>query len=147
MLALCGLTLVSFSACQAKAGQIEVSQAYAFATAPGQANGAVFMKIYNDTGKEVHIKGAKTDVSPRAELHTMSMAGDVMQMRQVEAYSIAAGAAYTLEPMHDHIMLMDLKAPLKIGDHFDITLDTSNGDVLVSVEVIAPGTMPEEAHH
>jgi copper(I)-binding protein len=45
-----------------------------------------------------------------------------MKMRQIEKLAIPAGGSAVLKPSGDHIMLFDLKAPLKEGDTVPITL-------------------------
>ena len=45
-----------------------------------------------------------------------------MKMRQVQAVDVPAGGDVTFEPSGYHVMLMDLKAPLKEGDLLPITL-------------------------
>lgn len=45
-----------------------------------------------------------------------------MKMRRVDAIDLTAGSAHVLKPSGDHVMLMDLKEPLKEGDLLKITL-------------------------
>ena len=138
----------ALSGCLEKA-DVAVSQAYAFATAPVQKHGAAFLSIENTTDGDVKITAAKSDVAERVELHTheMNMEGGMM-MRQVEAFTVAPHMVHFLEPAGDHIMLMDLKAPLEAGQTFGLTLTTeAHGDIEVSVKVVAPGQVPSGAMH
>ena len=125
---------------------VSAKEAYAFATSEGQANGAVFLELSNTTQEDAQITGAKTDVSESVELHTMAMDGDVMSMRKVDNFTVAKGAELSLSPKGDHIMLMGLKAPLKEGEKFPLTLVTSAGEVQTEVKIKAAGAEESGEH-
>lgn len=65
-----------------------------------------------------------------------------MKMRRVESLNVEKGGSRLLKPMGDHIMLMDLKGPLKEGDTVKLTLTFEKaGDVAVEAPVEAAGAM------
>ena len=67
---------------------------------------------------------------------SMSMGSGEMVMREVEAIEIPAGEMVMLMPGGYHVMLIDLVAPLEIGQTFDVVLTFETaGDVTVNVEV------------
>jgi len=105
---------------------VHFGKAYAYQTAAHQKNGAVFFKVQNLLDKDLKIVGASTDVAEMVELHTHSMDGGNMSMYPVDSFTLPAGETHELKPTGDHIMLMMLKRPLKIGEAFDVmvTLDT-----------------------
>jgi len=142
----CVLLLLSTNSAQAEDVTLSVSahNAYAYATSTMQKNGAVFVELTNTSDADLKITSAKTDVAETVELHTHVMDGDVMMMREVEAYDIPAGESIKLEPMGLHIMLIGLKAPLVEGKSFPVTLMDDNGiGMTFSVEITAPGAMKE----
>ena len=57
--------------------------------------------------------GVATPVAGVAEVHEMKMEGEVMKMRAVPALELPAGKPVELKPGGYHLMLMDLKAPLR----------------------------------
>ena len=66
----------------------------------------------------------------------MTMDGGVMKMRAIPAIDIKAGAKVELKPGGYHVMLMELKQPLKNGDRFPLTLTFEKaGKIEVSVWV------------
>jgi hypothetical protein len=67
----------------------------------------------------------------------MSMANGVMKMRPLEkGLTIEPGKIVKLAPSGNHLMLMDLKNPLKLGDTLPITLEFEKaGKVQVSFDV------------
>jgi copper(I)-binding protein len=72
----------------------------------------------------------------RAELHTMTMDNNVMRMRPVEAVDIPAGGSAMLQPSGLHIMLLDLREPLRAGTEVPLTLRFERaGTVAVTVPV------------
>jgi len=46
-----------------------------------------------------------------------------MKMRRLDTIDLKPGTTLVLKPMSDHIMLFDLKQPLKDGDTVDLTLN------------------------
>src|SRR5512132_4333375 len=78
--------------------------------------------------------------APRAELHAHTSYGDVMRMRQVSLIDVPAGESVDLQPGGLHIMLIDLKEPLKQGETFPLTLTFAKaGTMTVQVPVKSPG--------
>ena len=65
---------------------------------------------------------ASSPVAGVVEIHEMTMAGDTMRMRAVAAVELPAGKLVELKPGGYHVMLMDLKQPLKAGEEVTVTL-------------------------
>ena len=64
------------------------------------------------------------------------MGDGAMTMQPVDSIELPAGEEVALEPGGYHIMLLDLVAPLEVGDTFDIVLTFENaGEVTVTAEV------------
>jgi copper(I)-binding protein len=104
----------------AHAADLTVSDAFTRAT-PGTGPGAAYLTIHGGDAADRLLSAA----SPRAasvELHTMTMDGAVMRMRQIDALDVPAGAAVTLAPGGLHLMLQGLKAPLKQGETVSLIL-------------------------
>ena len=132
-----------------KLGAITIGHPYARATVPGQPAGGGFLKLENKGGDD-RLLSASAGVSSAVELHSMSMEGDVMRMRQVDAIELPAGKTVELKPGGLHVMFMGLKAPLKAGDSFPLKLKFEKaGEVTVDVKVEAPGkdAMPKDMKH
>ena len=101
--------------------------------------GGGFLKLVN-AGADDRLVAASSEVAGAVELHMMSMKGDVMQMRQVDAIDLKAGQTVELKPGGYHLMLMGLKAPLKAGSSFPLKLKFEKaGEVTVNVQVEAAG--------
>ena len=131
-----------------KIGAIDIGHPYARATAPGQPTGGGFLKLTNKGDAADRLVSASAAVSSRVELHSMKMEGDVMRMRQVDAVDVPAGETVELKPGGLHIMFVDLKAPLKAGDSFPMTLKFEKaGEVTVDVKVEKVKAEPAAHQH
>ena len=123
-------------------GHLSVAQAWARASAGMAANGAVFLTVANHGTASDQLVGASSPVCDSAQLHTHLMADGVMQMRPVAAVDVPAGGTVELKPGGLHVMLLGLKAPLKTGESFPLTLNFAKaGATTVEVKVLAPGAM------
>lgn len=105
-----------------KAGTVTVSHPWARATPPGAKVGAAYFVAEASKAGGDTLIGAKADVAGRVELHTHIEEKGVAKMRQVEKVDVAAGKSLVFQPSGYHVMLMDLKAPLKEGDILPLTL-------------------------
>jgi copper(I)-binding protein len=118
-------------------GAITIERPYARATLPGQPTGGAYLRLDN-RGPADRLVAVKSDIARSVELHEMKMEGDVMRMRQLEAIDVPANQATVLKPGGLHLMLMGLKAPLKQGQRFAMTLKFEKaGEVKVEVPVDA----------
>lgn len=108
------------------ASEIKVSDAWARATAPGQGNGSVALLI--TSARDARLVAVSSSVSASAEIHTMTMDQGVMKMRQLDYLPLPAKQTVTLGPGGDHLMLFELKKPLKEGDFVPLTLTVQFAD-------------------
>lgn len=102
------------------------------------SNSAAYMTIRN-TGAADNLIAASTDVAGKVELHTVTADGDVMKMEQVEKIEVPANGEAVLKPGGFHIMLLEIKQDLKVGDTLDLTLTFEKaGKITVKVPVQMP---------
>lgn len=121
-----------------KLGDIDIGHPHARVTAAGQPTGGGYLSLDNK-GRDDRLLSATAAVSASVELHSMSMEGDVMRMRQVNGIALPTGKKVELRPGGFHIMFVGLKAPLKAGDKFPMKLKFEKaGEVEVIVNVEAP---------
>lgn len=132
-------------------GSLTITHPWARATPPGAAAGGGFMQIVNG-GKADRLVAATADVAQTVELHEMAMDGNVMRMRKLEnGIPLPAGGRAELKPGGLHVMFIDLKAPLREGEHFPLRLRfEKGGEITVQVEVggmAAGSAMPDHPMH
>ena len=131
-------------------GKLSVQHPWSRETAAGQAVGGGFMTITNKGASEDRLVSGTSPVATEVQLHTMSMEGGVMRMRQVEG-GIAVPAKGTLElkPGSYHIMFMGLKRQLRQGERFPVTLRFQRAGKVTVQFVVQPitSTGPMESGH
>lgn len=127
----------STSAQDYKLGTLHIEHPYARGTVPAQPSGAVYFAIENKGTNGDKLIGVTSPVAKNVEIHTMSMDGDVMKMREVQGIEIKPSATISMKPGDGyHVMLIGLKQQLKSGDTFPLTLTfEKSGKLKVSVKV------------
>ena len=121
----------------AGAADIRVEDAWARASAGAARNGAAYVTLVNRGGAAALI-GVESSAAARAELHMHIMDGDMARMRPAGSVPLPAGARVALAPGGLHIMLLGLRAPLREGASFPMTLRFDDGDAR-AIEVIVGG--------
>ena len=126
------------AATAAQAQGITVSGAWVRGTVQGQTATGAYMQLRSADGAT--LLGADSPDAGIVEIHEMRMEGNTMRMRGVDKLELPAGQAVELKPGGYHVMLMDLKAPLKKGDTVAIKLKVRSKsgqtqDVEVKAEV------------
>jgi periplasmic copper chaperone A len=134
-----GLMLLSPMAL-AQTADIKITDAWARATPGGAQTAAAYVTIESAAGDR--LTGVSTPAAQKAEIHEMTMVGNVMNMRPVDGVDLPAGQAVTLKPGGYHIMLTGLAKPLREGDTFPLTLTFAKaGAREVTVSVAKIGAM------
>ena len=123
LLALAAVCAGSASAQEIKAGDLVLGHAWARATPGGAQIGGGYLIIENKGTAPDKLLGGSSPAAAEVEVHEMAMRKDVMTMRPViGGLSILPGQTVTFAPGGYHLMLMELKAPLKKGDKIPVTL-------------------------
>jgi len=106
-----------------KIGAIEIIHPWSRATPGGAKVAAGYLVIKNEGAEPDRLVGATAEVAGSALLHEMAMTDGVMTMRLVTGgIVIPAHGEVALKPGSYHLMLEDLKQPLKEGESFKGTL-------------------------
>ena len=125
--------------------QMKVEGAWARATPPGAKVAAGYLLIRN-AGAPDRLIGAASPFAERVEMHVTERDGDVARMRQVKAFEVKG--ALELKPGGAHLMLVNIKAPLKEGDKLPVTLKFEKaGEVQAELAVRPLGGGHGQHHH
>ena len=124
-----------------KAGDLVISQAWTRATPNGAKIGGGYLTIENKGSAPDKLIGVSGDIAGKIEVHERAMNNGVMKMRPLDkGLAIEPGKTVKLVPGVYHLMIMDLKSPLKQGDHVPLTLEFEKaGKVQVTLDVQAVG--------
>src|SRR5690606_31315676 len=106
-----------------------------------------YLPVANPGPEADRLTGAACACAARVELHTVSTDGGVMRMNAVEAMEVPAGGTLTLAPGGDHLMFLDLVAPLADGQSVEVTLTFERaGEMTVQLPVHAAAPDHADAH-
>jgi copper(I)-binding protein len=131
--------LVSAGVFAGAADNVVVQDPYVRLAPPNAPATGAFMVIKNNGDKDVKVLKADNPVSKVTELHTHLNEGGVMKMRPVPAIDIKAKGEAVLKPGGLHVMMIDLKAPMKEGDVVPSTLTFDDGSSKkVEAKVVRP---------
>lgn len=104
---------------------------------PTAQTAAIYLVLMNHGSAGDTVTKLETPVAAHAMMHQSVEEDGVMKMREVGAFELKAGDMIAFAPGGYHIMLTGLKAPLKTGDSFPLTLTFAGaGDVKVDVTVV-----------
>lgn len=131
------LALTAAQADDVKAGDLVISQGWSRATPGGAKVAGGYLTIVNKGAVADRLLSGSADVSGKIEVHEMATANGVMTMRPLnDGLAIEPGQTVQLAPGGYHLMMMDLKAPLKQGDKVPVTLQFAKaGAVKLTLDV------------
>src|ERR1700738_3005002 len=149
-----GLFTASARAEDIKAGDLVITQAWSRATPNGAKIAGGYLTIENKGSAPDRLVGGSGDIAGKVEVHEMAVDNGVMKMRPLEkGLAIEPGKTVKLAPGGFHLMMFDLKGPLKQGDKVPVTLEFEKaGKVTISLDVQglgaqAPGSTENSGDH
>jgi len=143
------LFVVLLAAAAAAQAQVEARAAWARATVQGQTTAGAYMQLTSN--ERVSLVGVESAAAANAEIHEMRMEGKVMRMRALSRLELLPGKTTEFKPGGYHIMLLELKRPLKKGEIVPIRLklemkDKSIKMLEVKAEVREPTAAGKHSH-
>jgi periplasmic copper chaperone A len=120
-----------------KAGDLVISQGWSRATPGGAKIGGGYLTIENKGAAPDRLIHSSGDFAGKIEVHEMAMKNGVMTMRPLDnGLTIEPGKTVKLAPGGFHLMMFDLKNPLKQGDKVSVILEFEKaGKVTLSLDV------------
>ena len=102
------------------AQEVTIKEPWVRGTVRGQKATGAFMQL--TATESATLVSVESPVAGTVQIHEMKMENDVMKMRAIPRLDLPAGKAIELKPGGYHVMLMDLKQPLKKGEAVPISL-------------------------
>jgi copper(I)-binding protein len=127
------LVMLLFTGLAAQGKRVAASDGWVKLPAPGEVQAMAFVAIENPTMYEIYVTSATSEAAAKVELRDAGQSGDARQ-KAVEFISAPAYGRVDMTPGGVHLLLLDLKRPLKEGDKVTLTLATDNAG---SLEVAA----------
>jgi len=129
---------------------VSVENAWVRGTVASQKGSGAFMTL--TASKAVRLVGVQSSVAGVTEIHEMAMDQDIMVMRETTGIQLVPGRPVELRPGGYHIMLMDLKQPLKAGESVALTLSFEDSarkrfTQEVKAAVVPLGAQPPASMH
>lgn len=138
-LAIAALSLLTTTAL-ADDHTVNITNAWARATAPGATKGGAYLSITNTSVHDEKLLSFSSPVAETHEIHEHIHKDGMMLMQEIpEGVDIPAGETAIFKPMGNHLMFIDLHDGLTAGTSFTVTLTfEQEGEVEVSFPVLTP---------
>jgi len=138
---LCLLSL-AFAQLACAAEAVHVQDAWVRMPPPGAAIAGAYLTL--EATQRMTLMHVKSPAAESVELHTMTMHNGVMRMRQLPNIALEAGKPIKLAPGGLHLMLINPKKTLKLGDtvQLDLSFNDSKGKT-ENVRVLAVVRAPD----
>lgn len=115
---------VAGSAHELKHGDLMMMHQWVRATPEKAPTSAGYLIIRNMGKTAERLVSVESSIARKTEVHTMTMDGGVMRMRQLEdGLEIPAGGEVALKPGGEHIMFMGLTGQVKEGTDVTVRLN------------------------
>jgi len=128
-------------------GPIKIVHPWSRATPPGAKVGGGYLKIENSGTGPDRLLGGTSDVAQRIEVHETAVTEGIARMRLLaDGLAVPASGSAELKPGGVHLMLLDLKGPLKQGEKVKARLSFERaGPIDVEFQIDAIGAQPPSA--
>ena len=94
---------------------------------PPRSPAAGYLVIENRGDDPIALVAVATEAAEQTEIHVMEYKDDRMTMRRVAKLQVPAGEEVALKPGGTHLMLMELRQPLRDGDEVELVLRFGDG--------------------
>ena len=126
--------------------EVLVENSFARESIPGTSISSAYMAISNISTKDLRLISATSTVTDRIEIHEHTMVDGLMRMRQREFVDISTKDTVLFQPSGLHLMIFDLKQPLKAKESIIITLHFDD-ESSIDVNYIIKGLKQKKHHH
>lgn len=143
------LTAQNALAHEYSAGDISVDHPWSRPTPPGVMMGVGYMVITNNSDSDIVLTAAETPNAGQVTIHESQMNDGIMSMQQLgNGLTIPAGGKVELKPHSYHLMLEQLKNPLKEGERIPLKLEFRGApSIEVELSVDPLGSRSEHGGH
>ena len=126
---------LAFAALAAQGKPVTASGGWVKLPAPGETQAMAFVTIENPTMYEIYVVSATADAAGKVELRDGGQSG-AARLKPVAFISAPAYGRVDMEPAGPHLLLLDLKRPLKEGDKVALALSTDNAGTLEVAAIV-----------
>lgn len=109
-----GILIALLASHIAAAQGLQISNAWVRLPPPGAEVAAAYLTLVAQ--RNTSLVKVETPAAGSVQLHSMKMKNGVMEMRELPKIDLPAGKPISLKPGDVHLMLFEIKPPLKEGD-------------------------------
>jgi copper(I)-binding protein len=122
------------------AGRLRVEDAWIREAPPGATAMAGYATLRNTGDEALRLLAVQSAAFRNASVHETVLSGGMSRMRELHDLEIAPGEKVSLQPGGRHLMLMDPRNPVALGDKIEIVFLLADGArVKTEFEVVADG--------
>jgi copper(I)-binding protein len=129
------LMMLLFTGLAAQGKRVAASDGWVKLPAPGENGAMAFVAIENPTMYGIYVTSAASDAAGKVELRDAGQSGDA-RLKAVAFISVPAYDRVDMDPGGVHLLLIDLKRPMKEGDKVVLTLSTDNAGTLEVAAIV-----------
>ncbi|MCV3487898.1 copper chaperone PCu(A)C [Campylobacter lari] len=104
------------------ANEITINDPYVRQTPPNSKTTAIFLKLKNNSDKDIKLIKAQSSLSDTTEIHDHIMENGKKMMVQIPQITIKANSSAELKPGGMHIMILNLKENITPQTKANLTL-------------------------
>lgn len=120
-------------------GKVRIDHPWSRPTPPGTPMGVGYLVIVNNSKKDITLIAAETPRAGHVSIHESLMKDGVMRMQPVKGgLKIPAGDMVELKPHGYHLMLEQLKEPLKAGERVPLSLNFDGAETMKVELLVEP---------
>lgn len=137
------------AAAGARAGELEVAQAWVRALPPGQPSTAAYMTITNNSTRAITLVGASAGIARQVQFHHSRTVDGMQRMEQLPQLALSPGQVLELAPGGTHLMLLGMERMPAPGESIPLCLQPAVGEPLCIAAPVrrGAGEQPAHAHH
>ena len=125
-------------------GRLGVYDAWIRGAPPGATMMAGYATLKNEGDAPVTVLTVQSDAFRMTSLHETIVMGDVAKMREIHRIVLAPGEDMHLEPGGRHLMLMQPRHEVAVGEKVEIRFMLADGQrVETRFDVLAPDASPD----
>jgi copper(I)-binding protein len=108
-------------------GKLGVTDAWIRVGPPGASMVAGYATLKNEGDAPVSVLTVQSDTFRDASIHETVMTNDVARMRELHRLNLEPGESVKLEPGGKHLMLMQPRHDIAVGQHVEVTFLLRDG--------------------
>ncbi len=103
----------------------------AVAPLPGRTFAAAYLTLHNQGPVPLTVSRVSSTHFAKVEIHESQVVDDVIRMRRLDSVTIDVGESVKFESGGKHLMLIDPKECLDVGDSITLQFDYDNEGMLI----------------